>query len=57
MSRLFDLSQAITELQAKLEELLETKALTDPEVLETSWMLDTLINECYRIILKKTHDS
>lgn len=42
--------KTIEELRLKLQELVDTKDFTDPEVLAASRMLDALLNEYHKLL-------
>lgn len=55
MSELDEILEAIEELRAKLNKVAEGKALTDPEVLLASQMLDALLNEYQKLMKDRTN--
>lgn len=49
-----DILIRIEELRAKLEQMLNNKDISDPEVAAASKMLDAMLNEYHKILKKST---
>ncbi|MBE1554155.1 aspartyl-phosphate phosphatase Spo0E family protein [Sporosarcina limicola] len=52
--KLEDINNQIENLRKRLNELAKEKPLSDPKVIETSQLLDVLLNEYERLKNKKT---
>lgn len=57
MSELQEILKMIEELRAKLNAMTVGKRITDPGVISTSHMLDTVLNEYQRFMIDKRNRS